>query len=52
MGTAVLGLSKHIIYDFHYNYVMKDYPKAKLLFTDTDSFCYLIETDNDVYKKT
>ena len=50
MGTAVLGLSKHIIYDFHYNYVMKDYPKAKLLFTDTDSFCYLIEPDNVVYK--
>jgi hypothetical protein len=50
VGTAVLGLSKHIMDDFHYNYVMKDYPQAKLLFTDTDSFCYLIETDNDVYK--
>ena len=50
VGTAVLGLSKHIMYDFHYNYVMKDYPKAKLLFTDTDSFCYLIEPDNVVYK--
>ena len=50
VGTAVLGLSKHIMYDFHYNYVMKDYPEAKLLFSDTDSFCYYIETDNDVYK--
>ena len=29
---------------------MKDYPESKLLFTDTDSFCYLIKTDNDVYK--
>ena len=50
VGTAVLGLSKHIMYNFHYNYVMKDYPQAKLLFSDTDSFCYHIETDNDVYK--
>ena len=50
VGTAVLGLSKHIMYNFHYNYVMKDYPQAKLLFTDTDSFCYHIETDNDLYK--
>ena len=38
------------MYNFHYNYVMKDYPQAKLLFSDTDSFCYHIETDNDVYK--
>ena len=50
VGTAVLGLSKQIMYNFHYNYVMKDYPQAKLLFSDTDSFCYHIETDNDVYK--
>ena len=50
VGTAVLGLSKEIMYDFHYNYMMKDYPNAKLLFTDTDSFCYKIEAERDIYK--
>ena len=34
VGTAVLGLSKEIMYDFHYKYMMKEYPQAKLLFTD------------------
>ena len=51
VGTAILGLSKHIMYDFHYNYVMKDYPNAKLLFSDTDSFCYWIPTNKDIYKE-
>ena len=40
VGTAVLGLSKEIMYDFHYNYIMKEYPNAKLLFTDTGK-CFL-----------
>merc|ERR1712236_168919 len=30
--------------------MMKDYPNAKLLFSDTDSFCYHIEDDRDIYK--
>ena len=50
IGTAVLGMSKEIMYDFHYNYIKKDYPNAELLFTDTDSFCYKIEADRDIYK--
>ena len=29
---------------------MKDYPNAQLLFSDTDSFCYHIEADRDIYK--
>lgn len=39
------------MYDFHYNRMMKAYgpERVKLLFTDTDSFAYLIETE-DVYK--
>ena len=38
------------ILDFHYNYIKKRYgDRAKLLFTDTDSLTYEIETE-DVYK--
>lgn len=38
------------MYDFHYNYIKKKYnKKAQLLFTDTDSLTYEIQT-KDVYK--
>ncbi len=38
------------MYDFHYNYIKKNYgPKSKLLFTDTDSLCYKIQT-KEFYK--
>ena len=38
------------MYDFHYNYIKRHYDdRAKLLFTDTDSLCYEIKTD-DFYK--
>jgi len=33
------------MYDFHYNYIKKNFSsKVNLLFTDTDSLCYEIET--------
>ena len=38
------------MYDFHYNFIRKKYKdNAVLLFTDTDSLCYLIRT-RDIYQ--
>ena len=50
LGMSILDLSKNLMFDFHYNYVIPKYGnKAKLLFTDTDSFLYEIQTE-DFYK--
>ena len=50
LGMCILDLSKIIMFDFHYNYIKPKYGNnAKLLFTDTDSFMYEIQTE-DFYK--
>ena len=39
-----------MLFSFHYDYFMRKYPAAKLLFTDTDSLMYWVETA-DLYKE-
>ncbi|XP_068083988.1 uncharacterized protein [Anabrus simplex] len=47
VGFAVLELAKTLMYEFHYDYMMKKYAhNAQLLYTDTDSFIYQIKTDD------
>ena len=56
VGMSILELSKLLMYDFHYNYILKKYDKKNvcLMFTDTDSLLYEMKTEDaykDLYEK-
>ena len=47
IGFTVLDISKILMYDFHYKVMLPKYgDNLKFLFTDTDSLCYKIITDD------
>ena len=48
IGQNVLDQSKWLMYDFHYNFMLKKFERKNidLLFTDTDSLCYHIKRQN------
>ena len=49
VGFTILEISKLIMYKFYYDYLKPKYgDKCRLLFTDTDSLCCHIQTD-DLY---
>eukprot|EP00873_Tetraselmis_striata_P042372 jgi/Tetstr1/462636/TSEL_007620.t1 len=50
MGASILDLSKRHMFQYHYEVMKPRYgDKLKLMFTDTDSLCYHIETP-DLYR--
>ena len=45
---CILELSKVLMFEFPYDYIQNKYCKnSRLLFTDTDSLMYEIETEDD-----
>jgi hypothetical protein len=52
LGQNILDDSKQIMYNFHYNFMLDkiNYKDVDLLFTDTDSLCYHIKNNNDIFE--
>ena len=54
LGQAILDLSKIVMYESHYDYMIPKYSEnLKLCYTDTDSLVYHIETEDsyEVFEK-
>ncbi len=52
LGFCVLEMSKYLMYDYHYNFILKEFPTPKqvrICYMDTDAFIYYIKT-NDIYE--
>jgi hypothetical protein len=51
LGQTILDQSKVLMYNFHYNFMLKKIERENidLLFTDTDSLCYNIR-NQDIFK--
>ena len=46
LGMSILGISKIHMYEFWYNYIISKYgDRAKLCYTNTDSFIIYIKTE-------
>ena len=50
IGATILESSKLLMYQFHYDTMKIRYPDSIMMKTDTDSLCYLIQT-NDLYEE-
>ena len=51
VGMCILAISKEVMYDYHYNFIMPNFPGTKLGFTDTDSFMYAIPCEENIYSR-
>ena len=51
VGFTVLEISKWEMYNFHYNFVIREF-NTRLLFIDTDSLCYELYEKNPYEKCT
>ncbi|CAH1107328.1 unnamed protein product [Psylliodes chrysocephalus] len=49
VGMSILDLSKIVIYDFHYEYMLNNFQDCSIIYTDTDSLIYEIR-DQDPYE--
>ena len=52
VGFTVLELSKLLMYQFHYKFMIPKFgnENLRILLSDTDSFCYEIRTENNIYE--
>lgn len=49
VGCSALDLSKLLMMNFHYDYMVEKYPKCEVIYSDTDSLVYYVKT-RDLYR--